>query len=370
MVRRLLYLNGLAILAVILFHTAGWGFVAMFAWTPRYLPVAEPVFDQFGSVSYYVLRLVEQLVVAAIPLFLFVSGYFLAFAVGKRPNLEAKQISARIKALLIPYLLWTLLTWGLKLAEGTLYSPQQYLVMFLTGSTTPAYYYIPLLIQFYLLAPLLAPLARKYWVWLLLLTGVFQFALQGAVTAVLLFGVRGVPAWVGQLASIPKWLFLSRLFWVALGLVVGFHLPLFKAFFARWRWLWLVTAVLLIPLGLLEWELILHLSGRQWLEHRETVLDTVYSLALLFAFFGFVNVTLPANRFVSDMGARSLGIYLAHIPVMEYVARGIYLLFPFILQYQILFQPIMIITGLGIPLLLMALMNRPPFRRFYAYLFG
>ena len=179
MVRRLLYLNGLAALAVILFHSAGWGFVAMFAWTPRYLPVMEPVFDQAGSFSYYVLRLIEQVASAAIPLFLFVSGYFLAFAVGKRPNLEAKQIGARVKALIIPYTLWTILAWALKLAEGNLFAPQQYLVMFLIGSSTPAYYYVPLLIQYYLLAPLLTPLARKYWVWLLLATWGISVCLAG-----------------------------------------------------------------------------------------------------------------------------------------------------------------------------------------------
>ena len=56
MIRRLLYLNGIAILCVILFHTTNWGLTAMFAWTPRYLPVSEPVFDQTGSPAYYWIR--------------------------------------------------------------------------------------------------------------------------------------------------------------------------------------------------------------------------------------------------------------------------------------------------------------------------
>jgi hypothetical protein len=55
---------------------------------------------------------------------------------------------------------------------------------------------------------------------------------------------------------------------------------------------------------------------------------------------------------------------------MEYVARSIYLLFPALLQYQIILQPIIIVTGLGIPLLLIALMNRQPLRRYYSYVFG
>ncbi len=369
MVRRLLYLNGLAILAVILFHTTGWGFVAMFSWTPRYLPVSEPVFDQMGSLSYYALRVIEQTVAAAIPLFLFVSGYFLAFAAGKRPNLEWKQVGARIKALLIPYTLWTVGLWVLYAVERGPASPLQYLVMFLTGSTTPAYYYVPLLIQYYVLAPILIPLARKYWVWLLVVTGAFQLLLQGGITAVNLFGVDSVPQWVIWLASLPKWLFLARLFWVALGLVVGFHLKTFKEFLDKSKWVWLGTAVLLIPLGVIEWQLILRSSGQPWLDHRETVLDTIYALAVLFAFLGFAHVKFPANAVVSDLGSKSFAIYLAHIPVMEYVARAIYVLAPAVLQYQILLQPILIVTGLGIPLLMIATMNRPPFRRYYGYVF-
>jgi hypothetical protein len=49
MVRKLLYLNGLAIIGVILFHTAGTGFTAMFAWGHRHLPDSVPVMSQVGS---------------------------------------------------------------------------------------------------------------------------------------------------------------------------------------------------------------------------------------------------------------------------------------------------------------------------------
>jgi hypothetical protein len=83
MIRRLLYLNGLAILAVILFHTSGMGFIAMFAWTHRYLPVTVPNYDLFGSSAYYGLRVVEGIVVFSIPAFLFISGFFIAFATGR-----------------------------------------------------------------------------------------------------------------------------------------------------------------------------------------------------------------------------------------------------------------------------------------------
>ena len=83
MVRRLLQLNGLSIIGVILFHTAGWGFVAMFAWAAQVCSYVGPALDPTGSAGYVALRLMEQLVVFCIPAFLFVSGYFVAFATGR-----------------------------------------------------------------------------------------------------------------------------------------------------------------------------------------------------------------------------------------------------------------------------------------------
>ncbi|MBE0411266.1 MAG: hypothetical protein IBX69_16210, partial [Anaerolineales bacterium] len=95
MVHKLLYLNGLAILGVVLFHTAGTGFTAMFAWGHRYLPETIPVMSQVGSLSYYGLRLFEQLSVFAIPAFLFVSGFFVAITTGRRETIDWNTVILR-----------------------------------------------------------------------------------------------------------------------------------------------------------------------------------------------------------------------------------------------------------------------------------
>ena len=126
----------------------------------------------------------------------------------------------------------------------------------------------------------------------------------------------------------------------------------------------------LLPLGMLEWEAILRISGQPLLGHRETLLDTVYSLAVILAFLAFDKVTLPFSKQLEELGSKSFGIYLVHSPVMEVVARGIYHVVPWILAYQILFLPIMFVTGLGIPLLLMRAVNKSPARRYYKVLFG
>ena len=334
------------------------------------MPVSEPVFDQVGSLSYFALRFIEQLIVFAIPAFLFVSGYFIAFATGRRDNLPWNQVFARIRNMLSPYTLWTLLIWAGLLAQGHVFSIGEYVVQYLTGNTTPAYYYIPLIIQFFLLSPLIVPLAKKHWVPLLIITGLIQLILQACQMAFLIYGPAALPQPVLWIALIPKRVFLARLFWFVFGVVIGFQLPQFKRFLARFKWLFLVLTVLLIPSGMIEWEVIFRLSGQQWLSHRETILDSVYALALIFTFFAFTNVSMPLNKQVSDLGSKSFGIYLVHVPVMEYTARAIYVLLPWVLAYQILFLPTIAVLGLGIPLLMMAVVNRSPMRRYYTYIFG
>ena len=147
MIRRLLLLNGLAIMSVVIFHATGWGFVAMFSWTHRYMPVTSPNYDQVGSIWYYIGQIVEQFVVFSVPAFLFVSGFFIAFATGRnRPNVNWNTIKSRIQNLIIPYLVWSFLLFILLFAQGTRYSVKQYLVLLITGQTNPAYYFVPLLI--------------------------------------------------------------------------------------------------------------------------------------------------------------------------------------------------------------------------------
>ena len=119
MVRRLLLLNGLAVVGAVLNHTTGWGFTAMFWWVHRYLPVEPPNFDQMGSAGYYLLLGLQQAIMFAVPAFLFVSGYFIAFATG-RQDLKGswRLIRSRIIYLLVPYLVWSLLVFAADFVEG------------------------------------------------------------------------------------------------------------------------------------------------------------------------------------------------------------------------------------------------------------
>lgn len=369
MLRRLLLLNGIAIVGVILFHAAGWGFTAMFAWTHRYLPVTVPNFDQVDTLSYYALRTVEQLVVFSIPAFLFVSGIFIAVATERsRKAVSWSTVGARIRDLAIPYLLWSVLLIALSFVQYRNLTPRAAFVDLLTGGVDPAYYYVPLLIQFYLLAPIITRFARQRWLPALILAGLMQLVVQ-LLYYPALFNVH-----VGVLQPLvdvaPKWFFPVRIFWFTLGVVAGFHMKAFERFVRRIRWWAFALVLLLLPLGILEWELIQDFSGQPWLAHRETILDSLFGAAVIFGFLGFKQAAVPYTPQLNELGSKSFGIYLIHSPVMQYASRLLYHVAPWVLASQLLLQPFLIVLGLAVPLTMMAVVSRSPARPYYKYSFG
>ena len=160
MLKRLLYLNGLAALSVVLTHANTWAYIAMISWADRYRSVAVPSYDEVGSLAYYIMSILRGLTGFTIPTFLFVSGFFIAIATGRtQPTIPWKVVLTRIKYLLVPYLIWCLVIIFLNLMQGRTNTIIEYLQLIATGGIAGPYYYVPLLIQFYLLSPFL----RRPW---------------------------------------------------------------------------------------------------------------------------------------------------------------------------------------------------------------
>lgn len=368
MPKRLLVLNGLSILAVILFHAEGWGFTAMFSWAHRYEALALPWQPALAPFGYYAMRLIEQLVSFSIPAFLFVSGFFVAFSAGRQQRLDRKIVWARIKYLLVPYVFWSMILWVFLALDGRRFGALDYVRLLLTGGSNPAFYYVPLLIQYYLLAPIIVRLARTQWLPLLLVTGVLQLVLHIGQYPSLL-GIE--PPWLQTLNSLlPKWLFTYRLFWFCLGVVANLHLAALKRGLERFKWLALGGATALFVLGFIEFEVLGWLAQAPALPMRETVVDAFYALAFILAYLAFGEVRWPQSEALTSLGTKSYGIYLAHSPVMELVSRVLYHVAPWLLGYPLILIPLLVFIGLGVPLFLMRLILQSPARRWYVYLFG
>jgi peptidoglycan/LPS O-acetylase OafA/YrhL len=311
----------------------------------------------------------EQLSVFAPPAFLFVSGVFAAFAAGRSGvGFGWDKAVSRIRMLAIPYVVWSVAIFVMRAAEGSIDRPTGYLAKLIFGGAAEPYYYVPLVVQFYLLAPVLVPMLKKHWMPLLLIAGGIQVAVQVARYPVMLGWDVPAAAWVAE--PIHRWTVPLMAVWFPAGIAAGFHWPALTGWLARWRPILPWATVTFALLGVIEWELLRHASGSQWLPPRPTLVDSLYSGSAILTFLAFSQMDIPARDQLDWLGERSYGVYLMHAPALEILARGSYHAVPALIGHAWLFQLLLVTFGLAAPLLFMALVNRSPARPAYNYLFG
>lgn len=351
MARRLLILNGLAAFAVVVHHAAAYGLNAMFGWF-------DQDFTLIGSPAYYVTMFVRILVFAAVPAFFFVSGFFIgAMARGSSSHLRWTATLPRIQVLLVPFVLWTIIRFALiRAVPGTL------------DEILNPYFFVPVLVQFYLLSSPIAAWAKSEWKSLLLVAGIIQLTL---VVLSVLRALEIIVPGQEQILDIPLWFFIRWPFWFPFGVVTGIHLQKISKPLARVKWPLLAAMIVLPILALLEYQAIARFAGQAWLGPTfGGIARTLYALAVILCFLAFERISVPFSAALSQLGTKSLGIYMGNIPAIYVVAVLLHDYFPWSLDYQFLYQPLLIVAGLGGPLLLMEIVRRTQLRPLYRYAFG
>lgn len=361
--RKIAVLRGLAILAVVLHHSTGWGQTAMFFWAHRFRPVESPNFDQFGSLSYYVLLAIERAAWFCVPAFLVAAGWGMAYAANTaRGTVSWPFVWARVRLLVVPYLLWSLAVFlGDALLLGARYGPLEYLRRLAVGDAVDLYYFVPLLAQFVLLSPLVVRWARRRPVLLLLTAAGCQVGWD-------LVWSGAAEVWVRW--AYP-WVFCRWAFFFPLGAVVFTHQDRAKALIGRLKWVSVTAAACLWAYSIRDVALLF--SSGAWLtlgDHARRPASEVYALAFVLAFLGFDSVRMRVAGALQWLGARSYGVFLLHFTVLTAVSKVLYHVAPWVLGRQVLLQPVLILAGLGLPLACMEAVARSPLRRSYPWLFG
>lgn len=367
MIRRLYYLNGLGILAVVVNHAAGWGQIALFLWVHRYLPVASPNWDKLGSLTYYILLTIRQLCVFAVPAFLFVSGFFVSYAArGTKNSLTWKVILTKIAHLIIPYLIWSSVVFIIDFLLGKTYTIIEYLTIFFTRGATGPYYFVPLLCYLYLLSPFFVYATKKNWKLVLFVSAFLQLGLV-SLRYFALFGIE-FPGLSFLLIITPDWLPLFSMTFFILGIIFGLHLESFKVWLTRNKRILFVALPITAVLTIIESDLLLRNTLEQWGANVGAISYHLYGVVAILCIMTASKI--PFSKKITNLSNKSYGIYLIHMIVMSLLAKSIYHFTPQILAYQIIFVPLVFTFGLEVPLLLMAVVAKSPARRYYRYIFG
>lgn len=341
-------LSGIAIALVVLHHTIdlqlGW-------FADLGIPMA-------GTWQGNTLVVLHRLGKVAVPLFLFVSGSFIAYAAqGNPPRLSWQTVRSALTRLAWPYLLWSCVFYVMVFAQkGEVHSPLGYVKSLLVGYP---FHFVPLLAAYYAIAPFLARFAKRYGVWLLAAILAAQIVLINLVYP----GTWGFTFPASFSALVPPVLGGTFALWgiyFPLGLVYSLNAKRVQPWLRRAMWPLLALTLLFYGLD------VLHTAG---LLHAPYAVH-IYPLTFLGLAPLVKRNAIPAVKQFEEIGKRSYGLYLTHLIVISLIYWAIGAFAPQLFRYPLALTPPVFALALGLPLLLMRATAHLPNRGAYRYAFG
>jgi surface polysaccharide O-acyltransferase-like enzyme len=306
-----------------------------------------------GSVRHWLVFL-QALGAFAVPAFLFISGAFLSYSAAQ---LSWRFVKSNVGRIAWPYLVWSTIFYAVVLfTNEERQSAAGYVKSLVVGYP---YHFVPLLLFWYVAAPLVVKVGRSSPVLLLSGIGSYQAALL-AIRYPEIFGNWQLLEAASGVLKLPV-LFTSMSDWAIyfpLGLVLSLHGKEFKPHLLRIRSAILVTVAMLFALGLMN---AYGLVSAAWAR-------LVVPIPLMFVLPTIDRDSIPGAKRLESIGKQSYGIYLVHFVVLNIVA-ALWLDTTSSLRYGV--YPVFIALALGVPLLMMdALQRVPRVRKIYRYVFG
>jgi peptidoglycan/LPS O-acetylase OafA/YrhL len=80
--------------------------------------------------------------------------------------------------------------------------------------------------------------------------------------------------------------------------------------------------------------------------------------------------SIPCVNLLESIGKRSYGLYLSHLIVLDLALLALARIRPWLLDYRVVFIPLLYFIAIQIPMLLMKGLARSPARPAYRYIFG
>lgn len=343
-------LRGLAILGVV-FNHANWHVLS------RY-PAGE-----IGGIPFIIFDQVGKFAIVA---FMFIAGYFIAYATsGGQRDLSWGIVRARLENLLWPWLIWSAIFMAGQVVQGRSLSLAEY------GRTLIVqYYFIPLLMFYYLLAPFVARWAKNHTAALLIGAAAIQLASIGLFYARVY--MPGFPNALKSWIDLGPMQYLRFAFYFPFGVVCGMFPRQVRAPLERLRSLLPWLTALLFGLSIVEAALAYNGGSGVWpIGGDQTKLSSaLFSTALVLCFIVYDRLKLPLNRTIINLGTLSYGLYLVHYLFLGIIAEVIQRFLPLLDALDWLLLPLLFALTVALSVSLMQVAARLPIKRIYRYLFG
>ncbi|MFC1677388.1 acyltransferase [Planctomycetota bacterium] len=289
--------RGLAIIAVVAIHVVGSAFLWRYPSTDRW--------NFFFLITYC------QLINFAVPAFLFISGYWSA----KEPMESLADyktfLTKRLPRILIPYLFWSLVWLGCEVSKTHDFNAGEIILKLFLGRACSGYYFIVVIVQFYIITPLLQRLNRR----------------PAGIVFVLILSIIGLLAlYLSRLFNVIMYLPASTLFysWIIfyeVGLLAGNRDNKKMFMSGNVRFIILPAILVFLLISAMESMFLLSRYGGSYFTISPTKYSSVLYLVCVFCGFLFVREHIKNwPKFLVTLGKYSFGIYLIHIPVFRMIA--------------------------------------------------
>jgi hypothetical protein len=306
----------------------------------------------------YLLVVLKNLGLIAVPTFLFLSGTFLVYATRGKDLLAAyKSIGFGLRFILIPYLIWSILFYlFIYWSNQDVFTLQGYMKNLLVGYP---FHFVPILVFFYLLGPILVRLGERYPWQILLSVGLYQLFSAN----VLMPNTLGIvfPGWTYNL-TLPV-LRLTIAIWgiyFPLGVIYSLYSTRITLLIKK-IWLFLLIAALAAFV----------LSVLSDLSFFKTPLPEILTPLFVILLFPLIpRESIPFVQGLEKLGKRAYGLYLTNLISLSVALAGIRMWGAWFLSRALLLVPFVILFTILAQWVLLRMLERLPFPGIQRYVFG
>lgn len=340
-------LRGLAILLVVINHSVTLG-----------LGAAREAGLVTAQIEKVILIAFKELGIVAVPIFLFLAACFFVYGAQEKTIRQGYGLVFQgLPHILVPYLVWSLVYCAVALwLFGDPISPAIALKNLIVGYP---YNFVPLLVLFDLLAPLLVWAVRRSPGLVLAAFFAFQLILINLLQPGWL-GFR-FPNWMGVLA-VPVFKLPLAVWGVfyPLGLAYSLHTTNWTPVLKKWR---NILAFLSLGLFLLAW--LTQVSVIQ-----VPLAEILAPIPAMLILASLNRKEIPFPRQLESLGKRSYGLYLTNLLVISILVALVKTSVPWLLHIQSALVLGLITITLVLPILIMQWVERVPGRATYRLVFG
>lgn len=264
----------------------------------------------------------------SVPIFFFISAFGLFYNLDERKPFSYQNfLSRRFKAVLIPYVVWSLFY---VIHDGCFYGtgfpdPSYFLSLLFFGNTKYHLYFLVILLWFYILMPLWIPIVRRLdlvslTLLLLLQIGFDYWSSYSTALSLYIYGLPDTSHLKSFLMYRLNYWPLHYLFVFLLGGYLAMHARAFRTFLSEKRTTISIIFFITLAAMLTHYYKLLYLDGYSQLEaintaHQLSPVGILYTVAAsLFFFMLFTEVHFPVllDRLLHTLGKHSYFAYLCH----------------------------------------------------------